>query len=37
MASWLPFASIIAVFAYILAFEIGLGPVPYFIASGNKG
>lgn len=34
LAKWLPFASIVAIFSFIVAFEVGLGPVPYFIASG---
>lgn len=31
--SWFPIGCVIAVFAYILAYQIGLGPIPYFIAS----
>lgn len=31
--AWFPIACIIAVFSYILAYQIGLGPIPYFIGS----
>lgn len=33
--SWLPYACIVAVFAYIVAYQFGLGPIPYFIGSGK--
>lgn len=31
--SWFPNACVGAVFGYILAFQVGLGPIPYFIGS----
>lgn len=31
--SWFPIACVIAIFCYIIAFQVGLGPMPYFIAS----
>lgn len=31
--SWFPIACVFAVFGYILAYQIGLGPIPYFIGS----
>lgn len=31
--SWFPMACVFLVFAYILAYQIGLGPIPYFIGS----
>lgn len=31
--SWFPMACVLFVFAYILAYQIGLGPIPYFIGS----
>lgn len=31
--SWFPMACVFSVFAYIIAFQIGLGPIPYFIGS----
>lgn len=34
-AAWLPFACIVAVFGYIIAYQFGLGPIPYFIGSGK--
>lgn len=33
MAAWLPWVSIVAVFGYIIAYQFGLGPIPYFIGS----
>lgn len=33
MADWLPFACIASVFAYLIFYQIGLGPIPYFIGS----
>ncbi|KOB72303.1 Solute carrier family 2, facilitated glucose transporter member 3 [Operophtera brumata] len=31
--SWMPYVCMLAVFAYVLAYGFGLGPIPYFIAS----
>lgn len=31
--SWLPTISVISVFGYIIAYQIGLGPIPFFIGS----
>lgn len=31
--SWFPMACVFSVFGYILAYQIGLGPIPYFIGS----
>lgn len=31
--SWFPIACVFTVFSYILAYQIGLGPIPYFIGS----
>lgn len=31
--SWFSYACVFAVFSYIIAFQIGLGPIPYFIGS----
>lgn len=31
--SWLPAISVFSVFGYIIAYQIGLGPIPYFIGS----
>ncbi|XP_055386182.1 solute carrier family 2, facilitated glucose transporter member 3-like [Condylostylus longicornis] len=31
--SWIPYVCIAAIFAYILFFQFGLGPIPYFIGS----
>lgn len=31
--SWFPLLSVFSVFAYIFAYQIGLGPIPYFIGS----
>lgn len=33
VVSWFPIACVIAIFGYIIVFQIGLGPIPYFIAS----
>lgn len=33
IVSWGPIACVIAIFGYIIVFQIGLGPIPYFIAS----
>lgn len=33
VVSWFPIACVIAVFGYICAYQIGLGPIPYFIAT----
>lgn len=35
LATFLPFACIVAVFGYIIAYQFGLGPIPYFIGSGK--
>ncbi len=35
LASWLPYACIAAVFGYIIALQLGLGPIPYFIGTGS--
>lgn len=34
VVSWFPNACILAVFGYIVFYQIGLGPIPYFIGSG---
>lgn len=33
MADWLPIACVITLFGYIIFYQIGLGPIPYFIGS----
>lgn len=33
LASWLPYACVASVFAYLISYQIGLGPIPYFIGS----
>ncbi|XP_037034948.1 solute carrier family 2, facilitated glucose transporter member 1-like isoform X2 [Bradysia coprophila] len=33
LATWLPYACIVAVFGYIIAYQMGLGPIPYFIGT----
>lgn len=35
LAPWLPYASIASVFCYLIFYQIGLGPIPYFIGSGQ--
>lgn len=32
---WFPYACVLAVFGYIIFYQIGLGPIPYFIGSGK--
>lgn len=34
LAEWLPYACIASVFAYLIFYQLGLGPIPYFIGSG---
>lgn len=34
-AVWLSYACIASVFCYIIFYQIGLGPIPYFIGSGS--
>lgn len=34
LADWLPYACIASVFAYLIFYQMGLGPIPYFIGSG---
>jgi len=31
----MPYVSIAAVLAYVFFYGVGLGPIPYFVASGN--
>lgn len=31
--SWFPYACVISVFGYIIAYQFGLGPIPYFIGT----
>lgn len=33
VVSWFPMACVVAIFGFIIVFQIGLGPIPYFIAS----
>lgn len=33
LADWLPYACVASVFAYLIFYQIGLGPIPYFIGS----
>lgn len=33
-ASWLSYACVVALFGYIIFYQLGLGPIPYFIGSG---
>lgn len=35
VVNWFPYACILAVFGYIIFYQIGLGPIPYFIGSGK--
>lgn len=35
LADWLPYACIAAVFLYLIFYQLGLGPIPYFIGSGE--
>lgn len=33
--SWMPYMCMVAVLSYVLVYGFGLGPIPYFIASGK--
>jgi Sugar (and other) transporter len=33
-SSWTPFACVAAIFGYIIFYQLGLGPIPYFIGAG---
>lgn len=35
LADWLPYACVASVFVYLIFYQIGLGPIPYFIGSGE--
>lgn len=34
--SWFPWACIVCIMGYIFFYQFGLGPIPYFIGSGNR-